>query len=510
MYIEPNTIIRVLRNCPLDTTYDHTLFFNDATEQASYFSGLTKYTLSNQTYQRVNRNRMRVQIVADNLYDCNYIMFQNASFGSKWFYAFIKSVEYVNNITSEIEYEIDVMQTWFFNYELGECFVEREHSSTDVIGGNTIPENLETGPYITTATSNLTVSDLGVYMLVTEKLEGQEYWNDPGIVGGFPTPCYWVSLSRLSDFSVDVLRLIIEQYAAAGKADAIIAIFTAPYNMVSTQAGIREQTFNGATRTLSFTPKNKKLYTYPYCCLAGTALGQGIELRYELFSGEPVFKVRGGFGANMQVSAIPQNYAGLGENIEHSLSIKDFPVCAWVSNYFQNWLAQNKANIAVNTISTVAGAAVSAVGADLTGKGAAKSVGVAGAVVGGVSGVAGQLASVYHHSIIPDKMSGSANAADILAVSGLSGFYTMCKTIRPEYGRIIDDYFTMYGYKTHRVKVPNRAVRPHWTYTKTHGCVVHGSVPADDINKICAIYNNGITFWKNGNNVGNYSLDNSV
>lgn len=56
---------------------------------------------------------MRVEKKAEDLYDCNYLAFQNTSFGSKWFYAFITSVEYVNNITSEITFEIDVLQTYF-------------------------------------------------------------------------------------------------------------------------------------------------------------------------------------------------------------------------------------------------------------------------------------------------------------------------------------------------------------------------------------------------------------
>ena len=51
------------------------------------------------------------------LYNCNYLAFQNASFGGKWFYAFIDSVEYVNNVTSEVTYTIDVMQTWHFQYQ---------------------------------------------------------------------------------------------------------------------------------------------------------------------------------------------------------------------------------------------------------------------------------------------------------------------------------------------------------------------------------------------------------
>ena len=37
-----------------------------------------------------------------------------------------------------------------------------------------------------------------------------------------------------------------------------------------------------------------------------------------------------------------------------------------------------------------------------------------------------------------------------------------------------------------------------------------GSVPTDDMAKIKGCYNNGITFWKNGGEIGNYSLDNSI
>lgn len=85
MYIEPGTNIRILKDVPLDTTYDHTIFFTDGTTQENYFMGLQKYNLTNYTYQRVKKGVSRVGIKADNLYDCNYMMFQNTSFGSKWF-----------------------------------------------------------------------------------------------------------------------------------------------------------------------------------------------------------------------------------------------------------------------------------------------------------------------------------------------------------------------------------------------------------------------------------------
>lgn len=66
----------------------------------------------------------------------------------------------------------------------------------------------------------------------------------------------------------------------------------------------------------------------------------------------------------------------------------------------------------------------------------------------------------------------------------------------------------MYGYKTNKIKKPERNSRPHWTYTRTIGANVSGNVPADDLTEIAAIYDAGITFWRNGDEVGDYSLNN--
>lgn len=174
MYIEPNTIIRILKNVPLDNTYKHTIFFpkDNISVQTNYFFGLTKYLLTDQTFQRVRKGVMRVQVKAEDLYDCNYIMFQNANFSSKWFYAFITGVEYVNNIVSEITYEIDVMQTWFYECTLQECYVEREHSTSDSIGSNIVAEPVDLGPIICTEIQSTGMFDS--YVAVIAKARDSE------------------------------------------------------------------------------------------------------------------------------------------------------------------------------------------------------------------------------------------------------------------------------------------------------------------------------------------------
>ena len=147
MYIQPDSIAVLLTGVPLDETYDHTIKFASETAQRNYFLSKELMRVHPQTYQRHSENVIRVEALADNLYHVNYLMFQNTSFGNKWFYAFVKRVEYINNKTTELVYEIDTYQTWLFEMNIGECFVEREHIVTDAIGASLTDENVSLGDY---------------------------------------------------------------------------------------------------------------------------------------------------------------------------------------------------------------------------------------------------------------------------------------------------------------------------------------------------------------------------
>ena len=529
MYIQPDGNILLLGGVPLDNTYEHTLYWNSVDEQTNYFRSKKLFEFTDQSYQRYDRGYITVEVSADLLFTCNYLMFQNAAYSNKWFYAFIQSVEYANNNTAKVSYELDVMQTWFFDYTLGECVVEREHTATDVIGENTLPENLETGPYITTSYKESFNGGLRVYAIATEIIAGVDLPNvlDPGIFGGSPVPCYVISFGTVSETTAASLKAFAGAYASEGKADAIVAVFTTPANHTSTYADIskiKEEVFYGAPRTLPITPKNKKLYTYPYCCNVLYGNGNAVELRYELFdsqpTGAPEFWIRGGFGPNMSVSCMPAYYGGLLFSRENTVTISGYPLIPWVSEYYQNWVAQNQGRLiasgasAVATIVAGAGSIAAGVAAGSTGVGAVLTP--AGLTTGaslissGAIQAANLFASMYDNSVVPDKMHGAFNAGDIDAVQGVLGFVNYCRTLRPEYLRKIDDYFTKFGYAVHELKVPNRNVRPHWTFTKTIACTILGSMPAGIQNRIASIYDNGITFWLNPAEVGNYSLDNSV
>lgn len=506
MYIAPDSIIRVLKNCPLDNTYDHTIYFASEAAQSAYFIGLTKYNLTNQTYQRVQLGKMRVSHKADDLYDCNYLMFKNTAYGDKWFYAFITSVEYVNNVTSEVTFEIDVMQTWFFDYTLGQCFIEREHASSDAIGENLVPENLELGEYITDDFDSSGI--LAPLSIVVAATFNESYDNISGsYYSGMFSGLYFNVFANDVDGAQACADFI---QGAAEKTDGIVSVFLMPTAMVTSPIGTGNVYDVNKTKKLTLlrsdgsNVRNNKLLTYPYNFLYVTNLqGNSAEFHYELFSGSScTFTMSGDMSPNPGVILSPTNYKGATVNFDEKIVLNGYPQLSFNTDTFKAWLAQNASGLGVNALSTAFG--VGRTATQVATSTLSPTLGVASTGVA----VAGLMSQVYQHSIMPHQAHGGGGS-QTMASMGLLEFAFMHKHIQPQFATMIDDYFTMFGYATHRVKTPNRAVRQNWTYTKTVGCVVHGSVPADDMNKICQIYNNGVTFWRNGNNIGNYSLSNN-
>lgn len=522
MWIEPNTNIKILKNVPLDKTYNHTLFFDDSTKQNNYFSSLKKFDLNNQTYQRVQRGTARVNYKAEDLYDCNYLMFQNTSFGSKWFYAFITSVEYVNNTVSEIKFELDVMQTWYFNYTLKECFVEREHSETDEIGDNIIVENLDVGEYVTDTPINILangVDDLYTIVAISD-VENVVVKKYAGIMSG---------LQLYAITTVEELKTLIDRYKE--KPESIVSIYTVPKFAVNVTPLPDEnipividvkqpQTvtiphFSSEGKTIykmfgDYVPKNNKLYTYPYNFITITNNnGDSLNLRYEYFKNKFVnmgaYEVACTVTQPVTMCLKPLDY-GQSHNVvndlvspQYTLTLANFPQCSWSSDTFIQWASTTGVSSAIKTAGSIASAILLR---------NARTVGAVARVVG-FTEVSNLLSGAYVASNEADICRGSSSDSNVMALFNKLGFSIMRTCINEQQARIIDEYFNMYGYATNRCKIPNISSRPYWNFVKTLGCVIKGSIPADDLERICSIYDKGITFWKNGSDVGNYSLDNS-
>ena len=523
MYIEPNTNIRILKGVPVDSDYVNTIFFSDKSTQANYFIGLTKYNLANYTYQRVNRGVIRVDIQAENLYDCNYLMFKNNIFGDKWFYAFIDKIEYVNNSMSEVYFTIDVMQTWMCDYTMNQSFVEREHSVTDVAGENLVPENVNLGEYV--------ISDieqpLGWNSFEKCIVIGSTDWWDgdadnptwhngtgAGLVGGVFCGVHFQVFSGGNETGrVNNASTYLQKFADEGLTDSILGVWET-YQYYVTNNGYGDEIHTSRPLTINgYKPKNKKLLTFPYCFLEG-ASGDGNRhtYMYEFFENpaDIKFNIKGTFNGTASLGMYPRDYKGASPNYDEIMAYDTASIqCAYTTDSFKAWLAQNSYNLHLpngnilqlpkNTIGNLTGGFNS--GARVGGE----TGGLVGMSVGAVSTIADIL---QKESVTPNQgRLGSGSAINHLLK--LDIFRVNKKAITREFAVKIDDYFNRFGYQTNNVKVPNRNSRPHWNYVKTVGCSIKGSIPADDKSLICRIYDNGITFWKNGSEVGDYSLDNS-
>lgn len=535
MYIQPNTSIKIYSGVPLDNTYKHTLYFSAISNQNAYFHAtpsILKYTLPVQSYQRVVQNKMRVAVKADLLYDCNYIAFQNTNFGQKWFYAFLLSAEYVNNETSEITFEIDVMQTYFFDIELKSSFIERQHSITDKAGDNLVDENLAIGEY----QLDLDISS-GVF--------GDVKINPDGTFNGFRPYVMYTAQDQLGAVNGEMIANVycgttvsffnkiytenggsgvginnwLSDMNAENRLDEIVCIYMAPKNFDKTEYGdvqIRNFGIAKPSGNGQYTPRNKKLLCYPYRFLLGNNnQGNTIEYHYEDFSSdECIFSVSGGCLPDSQYLLYPHDYRGLDENYLDVLSLSGLPQCSFSGDYFKAWLAQNNTQIGLSLLSSANSAVASVAlagmtgGASVAGQMAVESASLS-AGTNSLNGVLGLIGNVVHAKAQPDSAKGNQTSNIMYALNRFDFTFNHVH-IREEFCRIIDEFFDVYGYATRRVDVPNISSRPHWNYVKTRGCNAIGKCPTDDLHKVCSIYDNGITFWKNPSEVGNYSLNNSV
>lgn len=548
-YIVPNTDIVLCRDVPLDSSYDHTVDFADANAQWAYFYSKRYKVVSVNSYQRVMSGRLRIECTMEEAIQCNYLYFRNNNFEDKFIYAFITGWYYINNVTTEISYEIDVFQTFWYDVRLLNVFVDREHDNNDYMFTNTVPENLEQGEYVSNYTSAILPSNSGNCILFYTNFTYDEttdtfddFKGGDELVGGV-----FAGLNVIFKPNVTTAQAFFEKVVEANKLDGIIACYMCPF--VPEVWGIAQETksFPKMWGTLDgYSPKNNKLYSYPYSVLHIQTDVQGADFRYELFAGASSatcnFVLKESLIPQPSISLIPADYAGRSgvQGGEFRLTITDFPQVALNADVFKVYLAQNAASLPTKMIGQAANAAVGIAAAIGTGGASlampspstavgfpmynpSPSSGGAGItatdmqgmgstggfqIVNSLSGIANTLAQMRDISTKPPQQNGTQTAAADYGM-GYKNFMIERLSIRAEFARIIDDYFDMFGYATHRIKQPNITGRPHWNYVKTIGNTVDAlGVPDPYLKVMNAAFNNGITIWHNPNEVGYYGLDN--
>lgn len=497
---------------PLENDYKNQLTFSNANAQMTYFNSRVQRTFDNYTYIKKD-NSVKVGVNIDEIIDCNYLFYKNTGFTNKWYFCFITNMEYVNENCTLITFETDCYQTWLFQIEYKQSFVEREHVNDDTIGLHTVPENLELGEYISNGFVRDNELETLVYVIqTTEWVNGDKplATNYGGVFGA--------GGAYICDNIHQVVN-IIKALDDAGKGDAVQNVYVVPKKVVddtSTDLQYSGQnspvTYNievdKQTTLNGYTPINKKLLTYPYNYLIlDNNNGTSNILQYEMFSTDKCnFEVAGVPTLGGSIKCVPLNYKGESRYQQEGIMAGKFPTCSWVNDLYTNWITQNSVNIGLGVASaglTIAGG----IGMMATGGGA---VAGAGTVVSGGMAIANQLGQIYEHSLVPNSAKGNINGGDINTCYQMNKFYFIKMSIKEEYARIIDNYFSMFGYKINRVKVPNITGRSNWNYVKTINCNFDGNIPQTDLNIIRAMFDNGTTLWHNPSTIYDYSNSNNI
>lgn len=491
--------------------------------------------LSNYSFLR-QTNSIYVDLSYDDCIKSNYIAFQNPAYSNKWWFAWIDEVIYKGDKNCEITYTIDAWSTFYNDITKQSCYVLREHVANDTIGANTEPE------------------DLAVDEVICEHLEydtsyDEYYWvgvltnYDPYTQSNYPTPFTQATKNifakklvlfdttytdeNYQNDGLIALGLFLQKTNADGKADEIDSVFFIPsagihvpsleshtitatdyvyYTMDNlSEGGATIQQWN---HTMSkhytftgYTPKNNKCFCYPYNYLYVTNnQGNFGVFKYEDFSTSNVnFKNEFSISIGGSGKIYPLNYKGMSD-YDSSIPLPKYPTIAYSSDAFINWCTQNAVNVPSQLFNTGISIGQSVTSGNYK-EGVTSGLGTALDLIG----------KFYKASLLPDSTSGQ-NTGDIDFLAGRNTFCYRCMRAKNEYIRIIDDFFTRYGYKINRLKVPATNSRTYWNYIQisSDSNIGYGNVPDKYMTTINEACRRGTTIWHNHGQIGHFDLTNSI
>lgn len=547
--ITPNTNIRLLK-VPFEIARKNQLTFASLTAQTNYFLSLPHLEYDNTTYQRQN-NVIRFEAPIDDIRTYNYVMYKNESYSNKWFYAYITNMEYKNDNTTDITIQLDVFQTWQFNIVYNTMFVEREHVNDDTVGKNIVEEDLEIGEYISNLHNTSTYAN-EVAIIMGTTLDLNNYHNNKfdSIKGDLFDNLYsgvkyysWYNQNYIDGVSpynqvryIEGLNHLLQTIDNSGQGEGVLELFLAPTKLISPirdnhvviasnqtdKYGINKyDTESGFNHLMTITngnldgyvPVNNKLKCFPYRYLiVSNNNGGEVTYKYEDFytknnqgekviSNQPQFEIFGCIAPGCSIRMVPLNYKGISKNDIEGLNMGKFPILSWNSDVYINWLTQNSVNIAVETISNIGSIAVG---------GMTAPEGGGMGIVSGVTGIAKTIGNIHAKSLTPNQAKGNLNCGDVITANNDNDFHFYDMSIKKEIAVILDNFFSMFGYKVNNVKVPNITGRPNWNYVKTIDCNITGEIPQEDLQELKDMFDNGVTFWHNPSTFLDYSQNNAI
>lgn len=482
--------IRLLKGVSFDKTYSHVLSFSDIATQYNYFINIPALSFTDRSFI-VKENEIRLEINLDKLDGYSYAMYCN---NNKWYYCFIDNKRYISEDLTAITLDIDVWQTYQFDFTLQSSFVEREHVNDDTIGVNTIDEGLAFGEYLYDTIAVETGLKNQRYLVgCYYDMENKPY--APREIRGTAIPCGAFCSSSLSQLNDQIQAMI------TNNKDSICCVSKVPevslgnyeeggavYN--STDPYTKFIDVNISMNLDGYVPRNNKLLTYPYIsCYVDNGQGGSNDYIIEHFQDNITFllKVNGGFTPTALLRPSLYKKSNMGDIF--SLAIQYNNLIPYSASSFGAWLSGKSTSLAISSLAT------------------AVMPGVGQVVAGGT--LVNSLIEGYEHLKNPVQSTGAISSNINMDINNCD-FHFYKKTITRNYAMVIDDYFTRYGYRVNALKVPSINSRSNFNYVKCKDVNIKSDIDGKYHTIIENIFNNGVTIWHNANNFRNYSIDNEV
>lgn len=145
------TQFELLQNVHFDNSYSNVLDFDNRQAQEEYFDNKVVESFDDFTIIRQNEE-IKIEKNVNEI-NSNYCRYINTIDGvAKTFYAFIVNKEYVNPEITRLTLEVDVWQTYLFDYEIKQSFIDRQHKDRFQIQGqgikpkyDLVKENVDAG-----------------------------------------------------------------------------------------------------------------------------------------------------------------------------------------------------------------------------------------------------------------------------------------------------------------------------------------------------------------------------
>lgn len=535
----PSTNLRLL-STPLTSDYNNTLWFPNVETQTSYFLGKTVKTISNFNYIKKD-NTIVISGDVDSYYNCNYVMYQNSNFTTKWFYAFVIRTEWAGMNQTRFYLATDVLQTWLFNITWYQSYVDRCHSDTDVTGDNIVPEDFSSnnsGGYQVATTYDMTPN--GVALLATSTYAGDP--KNGQMVNGL-----FSGAQNLSSLTVpknaDALGTFLESYVRNGTATAVVRIQQFPKSLESGTHTINFAKYPSAIN--GYVPKNKKLLSSAFVTCFMSMFGQECTFSSAFITDSNVSIGLSSDYTSGTISAFVSNYSS--SNMSTIALFAVIPESSWSYNQYRNdynlhsasnaiYIERSKQNRYINkqtgvldTVSEFANAVAGASNGLKISNLLNNPVGAVASSVGGITGGISSTIKTGNNAYINAKgldeitqdltsisesynapATGSAAASNGYIATGKTTFTAGYKVPPADIAKRMDDFLTVYGYKQSTYRNINLHSRASWTYIKTNGLNITGDFPQEDISTIKQIFDKGVFWWVYNKTFGNFDQSNGI